>query len=203
MLFALVVAAAPPVAPPPKPVGTEPALRRELLARVETDQAARMALIPLMSGGKALAPDHPALKRLSEADDANRAWLKKVVEAGGWPGASRVGPDGAHAAWLLVQHADADRPFQKTCLDLLRPAVAAGEADGQDLAYLTDRVLVGEGKPQVYGTQLKTVDGKLVPSEIGDAAGVDERRKAVGLGPLAEYVRQAGEFYRVGPGKKP
>lgn len=203
MFLALVLLAGPDHAPPPRPVGTEPALRRELLARVEQDQAARTAVVPLFAGGKPVAPDHPALKRLSEVDAENRAWLQELVDKTGWPGASRVGPDGAHAAWLLAQHADADRPFQQRCLDLLRPAVAAGEADGKDLAYLTDRVLVGEGKPQVYGTQLRTVDGRLVPSPIADEAGVDGRRKAVGLGPLAEYVRQAEEFYRPPAAQKP
>ncbi|MBX9624827.1 MAG: hypothetical protein K2X82_13560 [Gemmataceae bacterium] len=172
------------------------------MARVERDQAARTAALPLFSGGP-IDPDHPAVKRMAEVDDDNRAWLAKVVGAGGWPGASRVGPDGAHAAWLLVQHADADRPFQKKCLGLLREAVAAGEAEGKDLAYLTDRVRVGEGTPQVYGTQLRTVDGRMVPSPIEDDARVDERRKAVGLGPLAEYVRRTEEMYRPSAGKKP
>ncbi|MBX9582017.1 MAG: hypothetical protein K2X87_17065 [Gemmataceae bacterium] len=200
MLFALLVAAQ-PVAPPPRPVGAEPALRRELLARAERDQEARTAALPLLSGGP-IDPEHPALRRMAEVDTANRAWLKGVVERSGWPGASQVGPDGAHAGWLLVQHADADRPFQKKCLELLRAAVAAGEADGKDLAYLTDRVLVGEGEKQVYGTQLAFTGGKLTPSPIVDEAGVDGRRKAVGLGPLAEYLEGAARMYAP-PAKKP
>ena len=203
MLAALVLLVGPDVAPPPRPVGAEPALRRELLARVERDQAARTAVMPLFSSGRPLNPDHPALMELAEVDHVNRAWLKEVVDKTGWPGASRVGPDGAHAAWLLVQHADADRPFQKRCLELLRAAVAAGEAEGKDLAYLTDRVLVGEGKKQVYGTQLTTAGGKLVPSPIEDEAAVDARRKAVGLGPLAEYLDRARKAYAPPADKEP
>ena len=195
MLAALVLLAGPEPAPPPRPVGSEPALRRELLARVERDQAARTAVMPLFAEGKPVGPDHPVLKRMADVDAENRAWLKELVDKTGWPGTSRVGPDGAHAAWLLAQHADADRPFQKRCLDLLRPAVAAGEAEGKDLAYLTDRVLVGEGKKQLYGTQLTATGGTLVPSPIEDEGAVDARRKAVGLGPLAEYVERTRALY--------
>jgi hypothetical protein len=39
-----------------------------------------------------------------------------------------VGEDGAHAAWLLAQHADRDPAFQRRCLDLLTQAVAGREA---------------------------------------------------------------------------
>lgn len=31
------------------------------------------------------------------------------------------------------------------------------------LAYLMDRVLVNEGKPQVYGTQVQIIEGKALP----------------------------------------
>src|SRR5262249_61914415 len=102
------------------------------------------------------------------------------------PGKGLGGPAGPNAAWLLVQHADRDLSFQKRCLGLLKTAAQKGEATGEQLAYLTDRVRVGEKKPQVYGTQLRWVDGKLRPQPIEDEANVDKRRKAVGLSPLAD-----------------
>ena len=101
-----------------------------------------------------------------------------------------VGEDGALAAFLLVQHADRDPQFQKKCLPLLEAAVRVGEASASNLAYLTDRVLIAEGKPQRYGTQFQTVGGKSAPFPIEDAENVDARRNAVGLGPLAEYAKQ-------------
>lgn len=54
----------------------------------------------------------------------------------------------------------------------------------QDLAYLTDRVLLAEGQPQEYGTQVR--DGR--PRELRAPESVDERRAAVGLEPLAAYL---------------
>lgn len=54
------------------------------------------------------------------------------------------------------------------------------------LAYLVDRVALHDGRPQTYGTQHHWVDGVATPSPIHDPDGVDERRAAAGLPPLAE-----------------
>jgi hypothetical protein len=90
--------------------------------------------------------------------------------------------------WLLVQHADADPAFQRLCLNLLTAAVAAGEASRVDQAYLTDRVLLHEGEQQEYGTQLTRQGGKWVPRNLRDPDGVEERRAAVGMAPLADVL---------------
>jgi hypothetical protein len=183
LLFALFVA---------DPDVKDPVLRKELLAKMMTDQAARMKLIEAGN-----PPPARELKALVDIDAENRAWLKGVIEKHGWPGKTLVGEDGAHAAWLLVQHADADVPFQRKCLDLLKDAVKAREATGTDLAYLTDRVLVAEGKKQLYGTQLEQKDGKLIPKRIENPDEVDNRRKEVGLMPMAEYLGFASKVYKV------
>jgi hypothetical protein len=60
---------------------------------------------------------------------------------------SLVGEDGAKAAWLLAQHADNRRDLQRKFLELLRAAVAAGEEEPRELAYLQDRVRVADGRP--------------------------------------------------------
>jgi hypothetical protein len=116
--------------------------------------------------------------------------MKEILAQVGWPTKTLVGERASTAAWLLVQHADLDPAFQKQCLPLLEKAVANGEGSAKDLAYLTDRILVADGKPQRYGTQFHTVDGKLVPRPIEDEAHVDERRASVGLGTMAEYTEQ-------------
>jgi Family of unknown function (DUF6624) len=66
-----------------------------------------------------------------------------------------------------------------------------GEADPADVAMLEDRILVLEGKPQQYGTQFDwDDDGVLNPRPIANPEDVDERRRAVGLGPLAEDMER-------------
>lgn len=118
-------------------------------------------------------------------DIRNTARMKEIVRQIGWPTISKVGAHASHMAWLLVQHAD--RAFQKDCLDLLK-AQPAGEVDPQNVAYLEDRVRMGEGRPQVFGTQFYTdANGHSGPWPIEDAEHVDARRAAVGLNTFTEY----------------
>jgi hypothetical protein len=179
-------------------------LRQELLAMEKADQAARAAMLAELGrkgisihSGKPIT-DPAALQviatesaKLSKLDEAHRTRLKAIVKEFGWPGKSLVGADGAHAAWLLLQHADADRAFQTDCLRLME-AAPAGEVEGKHIAYLTDRVLIGAGKPQKYGTQLGA-DFKPLP--ILDKGEVDARRAKLGLPPLAEYIKTAKAEY--------
>jgi len=157
-------------------------LRAELLRRTERDQAAR-------------AGRDPDPRTMASVDADNLAWLRTVVAEIGWPGSSLAGPDGAHAAWLLAQHADTDPAFQRSCLDLLTQAVDQGEASVTDLAYLTDRVLLAEGQPQEYGTQMEGTPQGWVPRRLRDPEGVDERRAAVSLGPVHENIARITNTY--------
>ena len=68
-------------------------------------------------------------------------------------------------------------------------AVDKGKALPKHRAYLQDRVLVNQGLPQIYGTQIKRENGIIKPrTEIQDREGVEERRRALGLPPLQEYM---------------
>lgn len=163
-------------------------LRAELLARQETDQAVRNEALRRWPPGTPIDTDDPMHQRWLQVDRDNTSWLADVIDAHGWPGRRLVGEDGANAAWLLAQHADHDPTFQRHCLDLLTAAVAAGEAEPVNLAYLTDRVAVHEGRPQVYGTQLRREGSRSVPAEIASPELVEQRRAKVGLMPLADYL---------------
>jgi hypothetical protein len=143
------------------------ALRAELLDLKEADQAFRQRL-----------------HEEAEAEAARTVRIREIVVAHGWPGRALVGDDGASAAWLLVQHADDDPEFQDRALELMGEAVDAAEADPGELAYLTDRVRVAQGKPQVYGTQF----GPTGPHPIEHPDTLDERRKSLGLEPFDDYA---------------
>jgi len=69
------------------------------------------------------------------------------------------------------------------------------------VAYIEDRVLVAEGKKQLYGTQFTVHDGKLVPQPIEDEENLDRRRAGVGLEPFAEY-RKAMESMHAPAGER-
>ena len=126
-------------------------------------------------GSKGVKLDDPvvlvAIMEMHTLDTDNSQWLKKIVGQHGWPGRTLVGSTGAHAAWLLIQHAD--QHLQKTCLDLMVQA-PAGEVEPADIAYLTDRVRLAEGKPQRYGTQVELKDGRWQANNVENPAKLDD-----------------------------
>ncbi len=190
------------------PAVKDPALRAELVTRTKAEQDARVELNKLSPASKPLTPEDrqkpevkAVLERMEKVDRDNLAWLKGVVEKYGWPGKSLVGPDGARGAFLIAQHATSDLAFMAKCLESLRAAYKAGDAQGQWVALMTDRLLVlKDKKKQLYGTQLTAKDGKLVPQPIEDEANVDARRKELGMPPLADYLKFVND--RLGPPPK-
>ena len=194
----------------------EPELAAELRKRFESDQAIRNRIIEfykehkLVDGSREFAKLDPlvaekwnSLRKEIEAEDMkNRHWMKEVVRKHGWPGKSLVGSQGAMDAWLLVQHADADREFQQECLSKME-ALPTGEVRAVDIAYLTDRILCGTGKKQKYGSQVVMKDGKFIPQPIEDEEHVDDRRKAIGLEPLSDYLKTIAKVYGASTEVKP
>jgi len=193
ILALALLAAAPARAQTPAPADTardawtDDALRRELLEMGRVDQEAREGL-----GAAFQAQDTVFLQRMMRVDSVHAARMREILRTHGWPGSALVGRDAAHAAWLLVQHGPLE--LQREALPLIQ---TAGGAAPSELAMLTDRIRVREGKPQLYGSHADVVDGRLVPAPIEDPERVHERRAAVGLPALEEYVRLLEEMYGI------
>ena len=130
-----------------------------------------------------------------EVDSANTEWLKADIAANGWYLISIHGEAASSAAWLMAQHADRDRPFQRHVLTLLEPLVAAGETSPSNYAYLYDRIAVGENRPQRYGSQGRCVArGVWAPNDLEDPEGLQALRDANDLGSLAEYTAHMHQY---------
>jgi hypothetical protein len=170
-------------------------LKGKLEAMYDTDQSQRSRMDAV---GKQYGYNSPEMielwKKQQPIDEANIKRLAEIIEKHGWPGRRLVGDKASTAAFLVLQHAD--YTYQKKYLPLLRKAVADGELRADSLALLEDRILMREGKKQIYGSQLQTnALGKLEFYPIEDETNVDKRRKSVGLEPLAEYAKQFGLEY--------
>ena len=123
--------------------------------------------------------------------------MKDILKKYGWPGKSLVDIYGDNAAWLLIQHSDHDVEFQKEALRLLEKAAKEGEARKSNVAYLTDRVRVNSGEPQLFGTQFYTnKKGEFVPRPIEDIEHLDERRRKLELESFKEYEEKVKDFYK-------
>ncbi|WP_296251126.1 DUF6624 domain-containing protein [uncultured Stenotrophomonas sp.] len=168
---------------------SEPALRQQLLDMAQVDQEARQG-----EWTRAM------VENLQAVDGANLPRIKQIVTAsGGLPSAAQVGGDGVSAAWLLVQHADADVVFQRQVLGSIEPMVQRGEISAHDFALLTDRVLVNSGELQRYGSQLLAVDGRWQSKPMESPDQVDQRRASIGQMPLADYICVATQMFPTPP----
>ncbi|GAB3965493.1 hypothetical protein GCM10029978_028350 [Actinoallomurus acanthiterrae] len=161
------------------------ALAAELVAMTDEDRRLQQGA---SAGGEAYqswAQDVGAQLAYRRVTTRNADRLDRILDEYCWPTITLVGAEGARRAWLIAQHADRRLDVQRRALRLMADAVAVGEADAGMLATLRDRVLVNEGREQIYGTQIAGVeDGAPVPWPCADPDRLNERRAEAGLDPF-------------------
>lgn len=181
--------------PPPKDAG------EKLHRLLELDQALRMVAVQTSFNVKAIPEaEREAAFRVINAelhahDLANEAALKAMIPPEGWFTRSKYGDEGETAAYYVVQHATEDRPWMHEILERMEPLVAKGEVAADHYASLYDRVALGDGRLQRYGTQLFCKDHIFGPDKLEDPAQANARRKALGLIPEEEYEKQLTKEY--------
>jgi len=115
--------------------------------------------------------------------------IKEIISEHGGITISKFGEKTSRNAWLLVQHMDWNVSFQEEYLYIMLDDFV--DYYPANIAYLTDRVFVNKGKPQVYATQFQNFpkEGKYRPFPTINPKEVNERRAEVGLEPLEEYAK--------------
>lgn len=158
------------------------AIKRQLEAIFDRDQKAR-------TNGDSASFVH-------YIDSTNLVVVESLIKQYGWPGKSFVGAAGNLTIFLVIQHADLET--QEKYLPVMEQSVAIGESKESHLALLKDRILVRQGKKQIYGSQLMrdTITGGWTFNPIEDEKNVNERRKNAGLEPLEEYATYFGIEYK-------
>jgi hypothetical protein len=128
-------------------------------------------------------------EEMKELHNRNATILNEIIEAIGYPTIDKVGKEASEAAWLVIQHSIGRPDLMRKCAALLEKAVEEKKADPLNLAYLTDRIAVHEGKLQLYGTQFDwDKNGELSAQPIDDLAKVNKRRKEIGLNTVQEQT---------------
>lgn len=126
---------------------------------------------------------------MAKLHNKNAEILNNIIDTIGYPSIEKVGNEASDASWLIIQHSIGQPVFMRKCLKLLEKAVRENKADPKNLAYLTDRTAVFEGRPQVYGTQFDwDENGELNPHPFDDINSVNERRKSIGLNSIEEQT---------------
>jgi len=145
------------------------------------------------------------LKEWKKIDSINCVKVTAIIDKYGWLGKDEVGRKGNSALFLVIQHSDLR--IQEKYLPIMRKAVKEGKAEAPSLALLEDRVLVLQGKRQMYGSQIG-VDTTTNPvsyyiKPLQDPDNVDKRRAEMGMRQtLAEYVSKWGIIWNVEQYKK-
>lgn len=143
-------------------------------------------------------PKSDSLWKIKEKlNENNVRQLERIINKYGWPKATDFGGVGVGAAFLIIQHSNLE--LQKKYLPLLEEAAKNKEANWEEVALMTDRILTAENKPQIYGSQVtyneKTKQYELFP--IKDPEYVDKRRAEKGMIPLKDYVSNWGIKFEV------
>jgi len=131
---------------------------------------------------------YPVLAMEEKNKKENEEQLPKLLDRYGWPTTSAVTEYAAAGAALIINHAS--HALRVKYFPMLEKAFKAGEAQPLRYAKMKDRLLIEEGKKQLYGTQMKYENMKPVPYPILDPEHVDQRRAKIGLGPLAPYLKK-------------
>ena len=160
-------------------------LAKKITDLFERDENLRNKLIKNSTLGDGYNPE------MQSIHEENALALFILIKKHGWPNSKLVGEKASKAAWIIVQHAISLPDFQRQCLEYLKEAADQGKIPLYQPAMLQDRILVFEGKKQIYGTQFDWDDnGDLVPYPISNIETVDERREGVGLKPLAQAIEE-------------
>jgi hypothetical protein len=165
-------------------------LQAKLLAIYEEDQQIRRQYITAQKESGRQSRQVDSLGKLMRYKDSiNLIAVTAILDEQGWVGADKVGPQANQTLFLVIQHADL--PTQQKYLPVMREAVKNKKASSSSLALLEDRVALGEGRRQLYGSQIgyDETKGKYYVLPLADPDQVDDRRATMGLGRLSDYVK--------------
>ena len=130
-------------------------------------------------------------------DSLNQATVFGILDKEGWP--SHLSDKANRAIWIVIDHSDL--AYRSKYLGLVKEKAEHGVLDKTDYAILNDRVLMEEGKPQIYGTQVKMaatiVDDEITMQfflwPVENPTALDSLRNTVGLSAIEEYLKTSGE----------
>lgn len=123
-------------------------------------------------------------------DAINLKKVSKILDENGWPAIKRIGKRGTTTLFLVIQHAD--QKTQEKYLPMIKKAVADNNLPKRQYAMFYDRLVLRQGKKQVYGTQLAMSKEHKKPYvlPLEDPKNVDQRRAEMGLNTMQENLNR-------------
>ena len=124
------------------------------------------------------------LNKITKNQKDNLIRIEKIIAKYGWPTKNEVGTKAIYAIWLVIQHSN-----KKTMLKYykyIEKISQEGTISRSDFATFKDRLLILQGKKQIYGTQYiyDEKQKKYILEPIENINEANNLRKEVGLPPL-------------------
>ena len=119
-----------------------------------------------------------------------------IIENCGIPTLNEVNEHQMTALWLVFQHTHHN--IRKQYFPLFLKSAENGDLKMSQIALMIDRMLMQEGKPQKYGSQVQAgcqTDWELYNLENPET--VNKRRFEMGMIPLKEYLHNYGIKFEV------
>lgn len=129
-------------------------------------------------------------KEILHKDSINLLKVSKILDTQGWPSKNKIGARGVSTIFLVIQHANQETKLKY--LPLINDAVKKDELPKRQYAMFYDRLVLGQGKRQLYGTQLAMGKENKKPYvlPLEDAKNVDKRRGKMGLNSMQENLNR-------------
>jgi hypothetical protein len=164
----------------------KPSQKNEEIALIEIDcKGLKSTLKSIYSTDQALREDGVISDADEKIDMKNLQIVVSLIEKCGFPTLKDVDTIGMDAIILTLQHANGNQ-FSKKYLPFLKAAAMTGDIKQSTIALMEDRILMYDGKAQIYGTQI--MDGKLYQLDAPEY--VNQRRQSVGLGRIEIYLKK-------------
>ncbi|QHT66775.1 hypothetical protein GXP67_08945 [Rhodocytophaga rosea] len=120
--------------------------------------------------------------QMQKIDSANQVAIKSILYKYGWLPQNKVGEKAADAIFYVVQHADME--LIRQYFPALKKLARQKEARTTHAAMMEDRLLMYEGKKQIYGTQATSrlrTDGRGAIWPVQNPSKVNQLRKEAGF----------------------
>jgi len=169
-------------------------IREDLLTIKIKDQFLRK-LLPCVESEYALNSKEYGMywELIKEQDSINLVVITELIKKHGWLGKSEIGSEANQAQWYVIQHTSSLEE-QKKYIPMIKSSVLKGETVGSNLAFLIDRILLKEGKKQLYGSQIHKdpETGELSLNPIEDIENLNMRRAELKMEPYEIYLSKLG-----------
>ena len=140
------------------------------------------------------AVDQRIFDKMTEIDRSNIERVRQIIKQHGYPGTTLVGSPTNEAAWYVIQHSEDIAHY----FPLIETAGRRKELPFDLVAMMQDRLLMNQGKEQVYGTQVRCDGSGCYVWPIVNPAQVNERRKQAGFkSTVEENTKRLGVEYKV------